>query len=105
MLEARQVEPARRESHIGAGGKEQPLAAFVEDGIAGIADAVGDLRFLAGVERIHEHGTKMISEELRVGQPFAVRRPAFIHRGSWIVEAVRGNFYRHAFFQVHVPQV
>ena len=64
-----------RRSGIGAGGEVEILAVPVEDRIARVAQAVGQLRALAVGERVHEDRAQVVLEPLGVGQPLAVGRP------------------------------
>src|SRR5712671_1645321 len=56
MLKAGKVQPTRGQAQVGGGREDQLLAAFVEDGIAGIAERIGDLGDFVVFERVHKNG-------------------------------------------------
>ena len=60
---------------VGAGGEVEILTVLIEDGVEGVAHAIGDLGGFGVGERVEMDGAELVGQDLGVGQPLAVGRP------------------------------
>ena len=71
-VDARHVQPARREPHVGAGRQVKVLSAFVPTAEAGIAESVGNLSRLGCRQFVKIQCVQMALELFGISQPLAV---------------------------------
>ena len=99
---ARHVQALSGRAGVGARGEVELLAVLVEDGERRVAHPVGQLRRLRRRRRVDEDRVEVVLEELRVGQPPAVGRPAHVERLA--AESVRVDLDGRGVLQLDVPE-
>src|SRR5262249_39628949 len=99
---ARHIEPEDTRADVRARREVELFAVLVENRMACVTQAIGDLLSPGFFERIDEDGAVPGLERLRVHDPPAVGRPVEVARET-AANAV--DLYGHPLIDIHVPEV